>query len=112
MKDSPIGYWISKRSIWPQLTQMALDVYSTPAMSDSPEHVFSGTGTLLTPLRRTMTGEGVEQATCLRSWEATVTISLSQGLLNSAVATTRADDDDGHAMMPARRFLTEDDDDA
>jgi hypothetical protein len=25
-KDSPIPYWISKRSIWPELAQMALDV--------------------------------------------------------------------------------------
>ena len=94
IKDSPIDYWISKLSIWPQLAQLALDVFSTPAMSDSPERVFSGTGTLLTPSRRTMTGEGVEQTTCLRSWEACGIISLSQGLFNSAVATTTARDED------------------
>ena len=34
IKDSLIDYWVSKRSIWPQLAQMALDVYSTPPMSD------------------------------------------------------------------------------
>jgi hypothetical protein len=59
-KDSPIPYWISKRSVWPELAQMALDVYSTVLMSDSPERVFSDTGHLLSPKRRTMTGEGVE----------------------------------------------------
>jgi hypothetical protein len=47
---------------------MALDVYATPPMSDAPERAFSGTGTLLIPLRRSMIGEGVEQIECLRSW--------------------------------------------
>jgi hypothetical protein len=39
-KDSPINYWVSKQSIWPQLGQMALNVYLTPPMSDGPERVF------------------------------------------------------------------------
>jgi hypothetical protein len=92
-KDSPIPYWISKRSIWPELTQMALDIFSTVPMSDSPERVFSDTGNLLSPSRRTMTGDCVEQITCLRRWEQSSIISLSQGLFNSAVATTPDDDD-------------------
>jgi hypothetical protein len=33
---------------------MALDVYLTLLMSDEPERVFSDTGNLLTPSRRTM----------------------------------------------------------
>jgi hypothetical protein len=93
-KDSPIPYWVSKRSIWPQLAQMALDVYSTVLMSDAPECAFSGIGMLLTPCRRNMTGEGVEQMECLRSWQGSGIISLDQGLFNSAVATTSIDDDD------------------
>lgn len=92
-KDSPIPYWTSKRSIWPELTQMALDIYSTVPMSDSPERVFSGTGHLLSPKRRTMTGEGVEQVTCLRAWEQSGIISLSQGLFSNAVATTPDEDE-------------------
>jgi hypothetical protein len=46
-------------------------------ISDSLERVFSDTVYLLTPSRRTMTGEGVEQITCLRSWERSGIISLS-----------------------------------
>lgn len=76
IKDSPIPYWISKRSIWPQLAQMALDVYSTPPMSDAPERVFSDTGHLMAPKRRHMTGESVEQITCLPSWQASNLIKL------------------------------------
>ena len=47
-----------------QSAQMALDIYSTVSMSDAPERAFSGTETLLTPRRRNMTGEGVEQMKC------------------------------------------------
>lgn len=103
--DSLIDYWVSKRSIWPQIAQMALDIYSTPAMSDSPERVFSSTGSLLSPRRRQMTGECVEEITCLRSWEVSGIITLSQGLFNLAVATTSFDE----ASFLARRFPIEDD---
>jgi hypothetical protein len=58
--DSPIPYWLSKRAQWPQLVQMALDVYSTPAMSDEPERVFSITSNLLAQRCRRLTG-GVVQ---------------------------------------------------
>jgi hypothetical protein len=110
-KDSPIPYWISKRSIWPELAQMALDVYSTPPMSDEPERVFSDTGNLLSPKRRTMTGEGVEQMTSLRRWDRSGIITLSQRLFNSAVATTRQDDDlfDEASSFSAGRYVIEDD---
>lgn len=47
---------------------MALDLYVTPAMSDEPERVFSMAGNLLTPRRRQLKGEGIEQMLCLRSW--------------------------------------------
>ena len=93
-KDSPIPYWISKRSIWPELSQMALDVYSTPPMSDEPERVFSDTGHLLSPTRRLMNSEGIEQMTCLRRWDRSATISLSQSFCNNAVATAGSDEDD------------------
>jgi hypothetical protein len=46
-EQSPIPYWISKRTVWPELAKMALDIYSTPACSDSPERVFSDGGDLL-----------------------------------------------------------------
>ena len=57
--DSPIPYWIGKLKQWPQLAQMALDVYSTPAMSDEPERVFSIAGNVLSVRRRRLTSDAV-----------------------------------------------------
>jgi hypothetical protein len=108
-KDSPIPYWISKRSIWPELTQMALDIYSVLPMSDEPERVFSDTGNLLSPKRRTMNGEGVEQMTCLRRWHRSGIVTLNQRLFNAAVATAYQDDDFDEASFDAGRFVIEDD---
>jgi hypothetical protein len=79
-KDSPIQYWISKRAIWPQLAQMALDIYAVPAMSDEPECVFSIAGNLLSPRRRRLKGEGVEQMLCLKSWQRSGIVSLDEGI--------------------------------
>jgi hypothetical protein len=47
---------------------MALDIYSTPVCSDEPERVFSMAGNLLSPRRRQLKGESVEQMLYLRSW--------------------------------------------
>jgi hypothetical protein len=48
--------------------------------------------------------------TCLRSWDRSGIVTLSQGLFNSAVVIT-LDEDDGfdEAASEARRFLVEDD---
>jgi hypothetical protein len=83
--DSPIPYWLGKRAQWPQLAQMALDVYSTPAMSDEPERVFSITGNLLAQRRRRLTSSAVQWLLCLRSWQNSKIIVLDQRLLRSAV---------------------------
>jgi hypothetical protein len=66
--DSPIPYWLSKRTVWPNLSQMALDLYSTPPCSDEPERVFSIGGNTLNPRRRVMTEEMLNKLLCLRSW--------------------------------------------
>lgn len=58
-RDSPILYWISKLTIWPQLAQMALNVFSTPAISDEPECVFSIAGNAITPCCRVPNGNSM-----------------------------------------------------
>lgn len=85
--QSPIPYWISKRSIWPQLAQMALDVYSTPAMSDEPERIFSQGGNLLQPRRQRLTGDAVQEILCLRSWQENGIITLDRTLFEDAITT-------------------------
>ena len=97
--DSPIPYWIGKLKQWPQLAQMALDVYSTPAMSDEPERVFSIGGNVLSVCRRRLISDAVHWLLCLRSWQNSEIITLDQRLLRRAVIEVdrrphNSDDDD------------------
>jgi hypothetical protein len=85
--DSPIPYWISKLPVWPQLAQMSLDIYSTPACSDEPERVFSMAGNVLNPRRRCLTGDTVQELLCLRSWERSGIIKLQATDYEEAVAS-------------------------
>jgi hypothetical protein len=45
--------------VWPQLAKIALNIYSTPPMSDEPERVFNEGGNLLVPRRRQLSGDHV-----------------------------------------------------
>lgn len=65
---SPIPYWVAKKSVWPELAAMALDIYSVPAMSDEPERIFCQTGHILAPRRRSLTSKSMEQLMCMKSW--------------------------------------------
>ena len=103
--DSPIPYWIGKLKQWPQLAQMALDVYSTPAMSDEPERVFSIAGNVLSVRRRRLTSDIVHWLLCLRSWQNSEIITLDQRLLRRAVIEVdrwphNGDDDDEMPIAP------------
>ncbi|RYF41222.1 MAG: hAT transposon family protein, partial [Cytophagaceae bacterium] len=91
--DSPLPYWINKRRQWPQLAQMAFDIYSTPAMSDEPERVFSIAGNTLNPRRRRLTSAAVQQLLCLRSWQQSGVITLDTRLIRQAVLSHNGDSD-------------------
>jgi hypothetical protein len=96
--QSPIPYWISKLSVWPQLARMALDIYSTPPCSDDPERVFSEGSALLVPRRRQLGGNHVREILCLRSWQDTGIITLDGALFEQAIkqADGAPIDDDLH----------------
>jgi hypothetical protein len=100
--DSPMDYWIGKRKLWPQLARMALDIYSTPAMSDEPERVFSTAGHVLTPSRRCLTSDAMQWLLCLRSWQNSEIITLDQRLLRHAMiaADSLVADGDGDDKVP------------
>jgi hypothetical protein len=88
---------------------MALGVYSTPPISDEPERVFSNTGNLMSPRRRHLVGQGVEQIICLRSWDQSGVITLDEGLFNSAVATAIAiDEGNEHADLSSDNLFYHD----
>ena len=65
---SPLPYWLSKRHQWPHLTALALNVYAVPPMSDEPERVFSITGAAITPRRRNLTSDKINDSMCLKAW--------------------------------------------
>ncbi|KAF4546994.1 Hypothetical protein D9617_74g064560 [Elsinoe fawcettii] len=58
--DSPISYWLTKRQRWSRLSSLALDIYAVPAMSGSPERLFSQAGDAISSRRRLLHSETVE----------------------------------------------------
>ena len=58
-----------QRERWPQLSLMAIDILSIPAMSDEPERVFSGARRTLSWDRAQLGPETLERAECLKHWK-------------------------------------------
>jgi len=65
---SRIPYWVAKKNVWPKLAVVALDIYSVLAMSEEPGRIFSQTGHILAPHRRSLTSKSMEQLMCMKSW--------------------------------------------
>jgi hypothetical protein len=87
---------------------MALDIYLTLAMSDEPERVFSITGNVLSPRRRSLKSEVMQWILCLRSWQNSSIITLDQRLLRQAVLTvdstprdSDSNDEDSEVTTPS-----------
>jgi hypothetical protein len=78
IKDSPIKYWIAQQRRWPHLSAMALNVYSTPVMSDEPERVFSEVGAALGTRRRLLSADSMKFTQCLKSWIRTGVINWTR----------------------------------
>jgi hypothetical protein len=93
--NSPLPYCQSKRRRWQQLAQMVFDMYSTPAMSDEPERVYSITSNTLNPHRNCLTGSAVQQLLYLRNWQKSGVTSLDARSLRQAVLH---DGDDGELL--------------
>jgi hypothetical protein len=87
---------------------MALDVFSTPPMSDEPERVFSIASNLLSPRRRKMKGESVEHLLCLRSWQKSGIITLDQRMMKQAI---EASCNDSEVTFNTNDFIYLDSDD-
>ena len=63
-----IAYWLSLKSTYPHLLQLALDVLSIPASSCDCERMFSEIGDLLEPKRRKIGPQLLQAIQCVRSW--------------------------------------------
>ena len=66
--DNPREWWIQHQKDYPQLSIMALDILSIPAMSSEIERVFSSSGLLLTDRRNCLKSDIIEAAECMKSW--------------------------------------------
>jgi hypothetical protein len=76
--DNPIQYWLLRRRQYPNLSRMAIDLFSIPAMSSEPERIFSLEGQMVTPLRRRLQADIIGAARCISSWEKSGAIQISK----------------------------------
>lgn len=62
-------WWMepTQRATYPNLSVMALDILSIPAMSAEPERLFSGAGITVTERRNRLNAETIEVLECLKS---------------------------------------------
>jgi hypothetical protein len=66
---------------------MALNIYSTPAMSDAPERVFSIAGNVYSSRRETLTQDTVQEVLYLRSWQESGILDLTGPFYETAIVT-------------------------
>jgi hypothetical protein len=66
----PKAWWLepTQQKTYPNLSKMALDILSIPAMSAEPERLFSGAGITITDRRNRLQSEAIEALECLKSW--------------------------------------------
>jgi hypothetical protein len=65
---NPIAWWTEKRTEYPILAQLALNLLAIPAMAAEDERVFSSTGKLITADRNQLDEDSIEAVECLRHW--------------------------------------------
>jgi len=64
------SWWLesTQRATYPNLSIMAFNMLSIPAMSAEPERLFSGAGITVTDRRNRLHGSSIEALECLKSW--------------------------------------------
>ena len=68
--NNALDWWLepAQRKSFPNLSRMALDILSAPAMSSDPERAFSAAKITLSERRNKMGIEMIEYLECLKSW--------------------------------------------
>ena len=87
ISGSALNWWLAdeRRKRWPRLSQLAIDILSSPPMSDDPERVFSDTRRTISWERMQLGAETVEYTEYLKSWSSG---GLLQKLLIVLMAST------------------------
>lgn len=67
---TPLEWWCreEQRMEYPRLHQMAVDIFSVPAMSDDPERVFSCARRTISWDRARLSADTIEELQCLGNW--------------------------------------------
>ena len=64
----PLGYWATRQTIYPILSQMARHFLSIPATSAASERVFSKGRRIVSWQRSSLQPESIEKLLCLKEW--------------------------------------------
>jgi hypothetical protein len=69
--ETALSWWLKEeqRRRWPQLSYMAIDILSIPAMSAEPERIFSGARRTISWERSQLSTNTIEQTECLKHWK-------------------------------------------
>ena len=76
------SWWLEERQqrLYPNLSKMALDILTIPAMSAAPERLFSSANITISDRRNRLHSDTTEAIECLKSWRKIQTIKLESGL--------------------------------
>ncbi|KAJ3454389.1 hypothetical protein MRS44_018283 [Fusarium solani] len=74
---NPLARWVDRRHVWPILSKLALNIFSTPAMSAEPERVFSDGSELITDKRNGLGDDAVEAEMIQKNW---ITSKILRGI--------------------------------
>jgi hypothetical protein len=70
IKHGACSWWLKERQqrLYPNLSKMALDILTIPAMSAAPERLFSSANITISDRRNRLHGDTTEAIECLKSW--------------------------------------------
>jgi hypothetical protein len=70
IKQGACSWWLEERQqrLYPNLSRMALDILTIPAMSAAPERLFSSANITISDRRNRLHGDTTEAIECLKSW--------------------------------------------
>ena len=83
----PLQWWLQpqQQRSYPQLSQLAIDILSCPAMSAESERVFSGTRRTVPWTRARLSGSTIEQLECTKHWQRAGVIDTEFELIDDVV---------------------------
>jgi hypothetical protein len=78
IKQGACSWWLEERQqrLYPNLSRMALDILTIPAMSAAPERLFSSANITISDRRNRLHGDTTEAIECLKSWRKIQSIQL------------------------------------